>query len=147
MHCTLLAYFPPLYMAPTATYLEERSHRLISRPNLNLEEGRLLAVASILGALCARLVGVVPLARTAKDVLALLALKFAARIDWLGDGVLEGTGAALEAVADAGVGGDGQDVCAVGADWRGITLVGVAASERRGSLQSNMLATGAFQRV
>lgn len=93
------------------------SHRLISTTNLDLEEGGLLAVAAVLGTLCARLVGIVPLARSAKDVLTLLALKVAARVDWLGDGVLKGAGSALEAIAHAGVGGDGEDVGAVGADW------------------------------
>ena len=60
---------------------------------------------------------IVPGARPAEDVLALLALKGAAREDGVGDGVLVGACAALEAVRAVERQGDGQDVCAVRADW------------------------------
>lgn len=103
---------------PTSHALEEARHRLIRTPDLHLEKRRLLAIAAFVRALRLGLLRVVPGARPAKDVLALLALKDAPRKDRVGDGVFVGACAALEAVCAVERQGDGQDVCAVRADWR-----------------------------
>lgn len=60
---------------------------------------------------------IVPGSRPAKDVLPLLALEDAAGEDRVGDGVLVRACAALESVCAVERQGDGQDVCAVWADW------------------------------
>jgi len=97
--------------------LEEARHRLVSTPDLHLEESRLLAVASLGGTLRARFLRVVPGSRPAEDVLSLLALEDAAGEDGFGDGVLVGAGSAPEAVFFVRQ-EDDEDVCAVRADWR-----------------------------
>jgi hypothetical protein len=100
----------------TGHALEETRHRLISTSNLHLEEGRLLAIAALVRTLRLGLLRVVPGSRSAKDVLALLALKDAPRKDRVGDGVFVRACAALEAVCAVERQGDGQDVCAVRTD-------------------------------
>lgn len=109
-------------LAPSVTTshaLEETRHRLIGTSNLHLEERRLLAVASFVRALRLGLLRVVPSPRAAKDVLALLALKDSARKDRVGNGVFVRACAALETVCAVERQGDGQDVCAVRADYIG----------------------------
>lgn len=109
-------------LAPSVTAghaLEETRHRLISTSNLHLEERRLLAVASFVRALRLGLLRVVPGPRAAKDVLALLALKDSAGKDRIGNGVFVRACAALETVCAVERQGDGQDVCAVRADYIG----------------------------
>jgi hypothetical protein len=59
---------------------------------------------------------IVPGSRPAEHVLLLDALVHAAREDGLGDVVLEGAGAALEAVGARVCEGDGEDVGAMGTD-------------------------------
>lgn len=106
-------------LAPSVTTchaLEETRHRLISTSNLHLEERRLLAGASFIRALRLGLLRVVPGSRTAKDVLALLALKDTAREDRVGDGVFVRACATLEAICAVERQGDGQDICAMRAD-------------------------------
>ncbi|KND89861.1 hypothetical protein TOPH_05486 [Tolypocladium ophioglossoides CBS 100239] len=104
---------PPM---ATGHALVEARHGLVGTADLDLEEGGLVAVAAVGRALHAALLRIVPGAGPAEDVLLLLALVDAPREDGLGDGVLEGAGAAFEAVG-AHVGeGDGEDVGAVRAD-------------------------------
>lgn len=98
--------------------LVETRHGLIGTADLHLEEGSLVAIAAPGRALHSALLRVVPGARTAEDVLPLDALVQAAREDGLGDLVLEGAGAALEAVGPRVGQGHGEDVGAMGADWR-----------------------------
>ena len=99
------------------TYLEEAGHGLVGTADLHLEEGGLVAVAALGGALGLALLRVVPGARPAEDVLLLLAVEVAAREERLvADGVLVGAGAALEPVAARVRGRDGQDVGALRAD-------------------------------
>lgn len=96
MHC-----FAPVSLGmdgseqKSGTNLEERGHGFVRRPDLHLEESSLVAVAALPGTLRPRLVGVVPLARPAKDDVPLLALKMAPRVDRRRDGILEGTRAAF----------------------------------------------------
>lgn len=99
------------------TCLEEAGHGLVGTADLDLEEGGLLAVAALGRALGLALLRVVPSSRPTEDILPLLAVEDAARVERLGDGVLVGAGPALEAVEPVVHGRHGQDVCAVGADW------------------------------
>lgn len=101
----------------TTTYLEEAGHGLISTADLDLEEGRLRAIAALGRALNLALLRVVPRARPAKDVLSLPPGEDAARVQRLGDGIFVGAGSTLETVHSIVHGGHGEDVCAVGADW------------------------------
>lgn len=98
-------------------YLEESRHGLISTADLDLEEGGLGAVAGAGGARNGSLSGVVPDSGAAEDVFSLLADKVLAREDGLGDGVLVGACAALEAVVTRFHAGEDEEVCAVGADY------------------------------
>lgn len=102
----------------TQTYFEETRHGLISTANLHLEEGCLSAIAILCGALYFALLRVVPSSRATKDILPLLALEVAAREQRFGNSVLVRTCAALEAVVAVFHGRDGQDIGAVGADWK-----------------------------
>lgn len=124
----------PLILTPSVAAghaLVETRHGLVGAANLDLEEGGLVAVAPLAGALHAALLRIVPGARAAKDVLSLLALKGAPREDGLGDCVLKGARAALEPVGALYGEGDGENVCAVRADWpRSVDVVG--ASGRQG---------------
>ncbi|KAF7548763.1 hypothetical protein G7046_g8560 [Stylonectria norvegica] len=104
---------------PTRHALIETRHRLISTANLNLEESRLIAIAAPSRALHLALLGVVPGARPAEDVLALDALVKPPREDGLRDVVLEGAGAALESVRPRVSQRDGEDVGAMRTDCRG----------------------------
>jgi hypothetical protein len=92
-------------------------HRLISTANLHREEGGLVPVAGRVAALNLLLLRVVPCARTAEDVLLLLAREVASAEDRLLDRVLVRTGPAFEAVAARLHRRDGEDVGAVRADW------------------------------
>src|SRR5690242_5079971 len=83
---------------PARHALEETRHGLVGAADLDLEKGRLVAVAAVGRALDAALLRIVPGARPAKDVVLLLALKSPAGEDGVGDGVLERAGSALEAV-------------------------------------------------
>ncbi|PWI70105.1 Mediator of RNA polymerase II transcription subunit 31 [Purpureocillium lilacinum] len=78
--------------------LVEARHGLVGTADLDLEEGGLVAVAAVVGALHAALLRIVPGARPAEDVLLLLALVDAPREDGLRDAVLEGARPALESV-------------------------------------------------
>lgn len=97
--------------------LVEACHRLISTADLDLEERGLVAITPIIGALDLALLRIVPGAGAAKDIFPLDTLIHSSREDGLGDVVLEGAGAALEAVGSCVCEGDGEDVCAMGADW------------------------------
>lgn len=77
------------------TYLEEAGHGLIRTADLDLEEGRLPAVAPVGRTLDLGLLRIVPRAGPAKDILSLLALEDAARVEGLVDCVLVGAGAAF----------------------------------------------------
>lgn len=99
--------------------LVKARHGLVGTSNLDLEEGGLVAVAALVGALDAALLRIVPGSGPAEDVLLLDALVHAAREDGLGDVVLEGAGSALEAVGARVCEGDGEDVGAMGADYNG----------------------------
>lgn len=99
--------------------LVEACHRFIGTADLDLEERGLVAIASVIGALDLALLRIVPGAWTSKDIFPLDALVHSSREDGLGDVVLEGAGAALEAVGSCACEGDGEDVCAMGADWSG----------------------------
>lgn len=94
----------------------ETGHRLISTTNLHLVKGSLVAIAAVGRALDAALLCVVPGTRTTKDIFALWAGEFTARVDGIGDGVLVGACAAFEAVGAAVGQRDGEDVGAVRAD-------------------------------
>lgn len=107
---------PPL---PAGHALVETRHRLVGAADLYLVKGGLVAVAAVGRALHLALLRVVPGARAAEDVVLLRALKGPPGEDGLGDLVLEGAGAAFEAVVPRVCEGDGEDVCAVGADCRG----------------------------
>lgn len=109
----ILVFSPPV---PTRHALVETRHGLVGTADLHLEEGSLVAVAAFGRALHAALLRVVPGAGPAKDVLLLNPLVDAAREDGLGDLVLEGAGAALEAVGSRVGQGHGEDVGAMGAD-------------------------------
>lgn len=101
----LLASASPSVLSPPVSAghaLVEARHGLIGTANLDLEEGGLVAVAALVGALHAALLRIVPGARSAKDILLLLALEGAAREDGLRDVVLEGARPALEAVRALG---------------------------------------------
>lgn len=103
--------------ASTRHALVETRHRLIRTPDLNLEKRGHAAVAASPWALHVRLVGVVPCARTAKDILSLLACVRPPRVHGLGDVVLIGARTALEPVpACLWRGRHGEDVGAMGAD-------------------------------
>ena len=102
---------------------EETRHGLVRAADLDLVKGRLLPVAALGGALHAALLRVLPALGPAKDVVLLLVLKAPAREYGLGDGVLVGARAALEAVGALGGEGDGEDVGAVRADWRIVVSV------------------------
>jgi hypothetical protein len=97
--------------------LVETRHGLISTANLNLEESCLVAFTSLVGALNTTLLRIVPSARTAKDVLLLDTLIHSSRKDGLGDVMFERAGSAFETVGSCTCEGDGEDVCAMGADW------------------------------
>lgn len=60
---------------------------------------------------------IIPRSGTTKDVLLLLALEYASRVDGFGNGMFEGAGAAFEAVGALVCEGDGEDVGALGADY------------------------------
>lgn len=110
---------PPSWQSITpedTTYLVETRHGLVGTADLDLEEGRLLAVTPLARALRLALLRVVPGSRAAEDVLPLLAVEHPAAVQRLVDGVLVGAGAAFQAVEAVLHGGDGQDVGAVGAD-------------------------------
>lgn len=115
-YLSTLILSPPI---PTSHALEEARHGLIRTPNLHLIEGCFVAVASICGTLNAALLRIVPRAGTTKDVFLFFALKDASREDGLGNGVFEGTGAALETVGALVRERDGEDVGALGADFVG----------------------------
>jgi len=110
----------------TSHTLIETSHRLIRRANLNLEERRLLAIATLLGTLHRALLGIVPRPRPTKDVFPLRPDEGLALEVTLGQDVLVGAGETLEAVlrswtACVHAGGDGdlrdgQDIGAGGAE-------------------------------
>ena len=102
-------------MSARHTFIETR-HRFVCTADLHLEEGRLVAIAAIVGALHATLLRIVPRARTAKDIFTLLALEFASRVYCVDNGVLVGTGSALETIGASVCEGYGEDVRAVGAD-------------------------------
>lgn len=101
----------------TGHALEETRHRLVGTPDLDLVEGGLVAVAFLDRALDTALLRIVPGARASEDVILLLALEFVAGIDGLANGVLPGAGATLQAVGALVRERDGEDVCAVGADF------------------------------
>lgn len=109
---------------PTSHALEEAGHGFIRTSNLHLEKCSLVAVAAFGRTLRAALLRIIPRARPAKDVLLFLALKYAAREDGLGDGVLKRTGAALEAVGALVCEGHGEDVGALRADYITISILG-----------------------
>lgn len=102
------------------THLEETRHRFVRTTDLNLEEGRLVAITSLGWALLSALLSVVPRPRAAEDILPFLTDEVTAREDGLGDRVLVGAGAAFEPVATCVRRGDGEDVGAERADcWEG----------------------------
>lgn len=109
-------FSPPM---PAGHALIEARHGLVGTADLDLVEGGLVAVALAVGALGAALLRVVPGAGPAEDVLPLLALVDAPREHGLGDGVLEGTCAALEPVRALVGQRHREDVGAVRADWEG----------------------------
>lgn len=98
--------------------LEKACHRLISTANLDLEEGSLFTITSISRALSRTLLRIVPGAGTTKDIFPLDTLVQSSRKDRLGNVVFERAGTALESVGPRACEGDGEDVCAMGADWR-----------------------------
>lgn len=107
-----------LDLTTRTTYLQESRHRLIGAADLYLEEGSLSALAALGRALRLCLVRIVPGLGTSKDVVALLFGEGSARVEGLGDGEFVGTGSALEAVLAVVHDRDGQEVGAIGADWR-----------------------------
>lgn len=131
-YLSTLILSPPI---PTSHALEEARHGLIRTPNLHLIEGCFVAVAPICGTLNAALLRIVPRAGTTEDVFLFFALKDASREDGLGNGVFEGTGAALETVGALVRERDGEDVGALGAEkehgdvWEGCPDVWGAAGK------------------
>lgn len=119
---------------PAGHALIEARHGLVGTADLDLVEGGLVAVALAVGALGAALLCVVPGAGPAEDVLALLALVDAPREYGLGDGVLEGTCAALEPVRALVGERHREDVGAVRADWEERIRVRTQAEEGRAGL-------------
>lgn len=101
----------------TSHTLEETRHGLISTSNLHLVERGLIAIAFVGRALYAGLLSVIPSSGTTKDVFLLFALVVASREDGLGDCVFKGTGAAFETVGSGVCERDGEDICAMRADW------------------------------
>ncbi len=99
-------------------HLVKVSHGLVSATDLHLIKGGLDSVAATSGALDGRLVGVLPGAGSAEDIVALLPLEHAAREQGRLDGALVGAGTALEAVTAAvGRRGHRQDVATMRADY------------------------------
>lgn len=121
--------------------LEETRHRLISTSDLHLEKGRLLASAAFVWTLRLGFLRVIPGSRSAKDVLALLALKDTPRKDRVGDGVFVRACAALEAVCAVQRQGDGQDVCAVRTDCvaKSFGQIGQAKTRYAGGVWNHVL--------
>ena len=112
-HLIPLRELPPI----TAIHaLAKRRHRLISTPNLDLEERGLITIATLSRALHPALLGIIPCSGTAEDIFTLLALVEASRVYRLGDCMLERTGAAFETVGAIEGEGDGKDVGAMGTD-------------------------------
>ena len=109
-------FLPPPPLPTRFSHLEETRHGFVRAPDLDLEEGSLVPVAALGGALLLGLLRVVPGARSAEDVLALTPDVVAPRVDGAVYGVLVGAGAALEPVASRLDGRDGKDVGAVRAD-------------------------------
>jgi len=119
---------PPNPTFSSATYLVKNSHRLISTPNLHLVPCSLppFAVFPITLNVCLRCI--IPLRWSAKDIIALHALKGFTLIIPLGENVLVRTGKTFEAVGFFGLVvlafyrhsglGDCEYVGARGADWR-----------------------------
>lgn len=118
---TSLVLSPPVSASHA---LVEARHGLVGTADLDLEESGLVAVTALVGALDAALLRIVPGSRPAEHVLLLDALVHAAREDGLGDVVLEGAGAALEAVGARVCEGDGEDVGAMGADYQWLARLG-----------------------
>ena len=84
-------------MSASHTLIKAR-HGLIRTSNLDLEESRLIAIASFVGTLHPTLLRIVPGAGTAEDVLLLDSLVDTAREDGFGDVVLEGACSAFETI-------------------------------------------------
>ena len=101
------------------SYLVERRHGLISTTNLNLEECRLVAVASSAVTLDLALLCIVPCAWTAKHVFLFLAREVLAGVDGFVDGMLVRAGSALEPVATCVRSGEDEEVGAKRADCGG----------------------------
>lgn len=101
----------------TGHALVKTRHGLISTTNLDLEECCLISLAPFVGTLNTTLLRIVPGARTAKDILLLDTLVHPSRKDGLGDVMFERASSAFETVGSCICEGDGEDVCAMGADW------------------------------
>lgn len=100
----------------TGHALVKARHGLISTANLDLEECCLVSLASLVRALNTTLLRIVPGARTAKDIFLLDTLIHTSRKDGLGDVMFERASSAFETVGSCICEGDGEDVCAMGAD-------------------------------
>lgn len=108
-----LVFSPPMAAGHA---LEKACHRLIGTANLDLEEGSLFAITSISRALSRPLLRIVPGAGATKDIFPLDTLVQSSRKDRLGNVVFERAGTALESVGPRACEGDGEDVCAMGAE-------------------------------
>lgn len=106
-------FSPPV---TTGHALVKARHGLISTANLDLEERCLISLASLVRALNTTLLRIVPGARTAKDIFLLDTLIHTSRKDGLGDVMFERASSAFETVGSCICEGDGEDVCAMGAD-------------------------------
>lgn len=104
---------------PPRTHLVESGHRLVCTPNLDLEEGGLIAVASLLRTLGPPLLGIVPRTRPPDDILALPPLKGPPRVDGpVRNPVLVRASQADEAIlARCAVWRQGEEIRAMWADY------------------------------
>lgn len=100
----------------TGHALVKTRHGLISTTNLDLEECCLISLAPFVGTLNTTLLRIVPGARTAKDIFLLDTLVHPSRKDGLGDVMFERASSAFETVGSCICEGDGEDVCAMGAE-------------------------------
>ena len=80
------------------SHLVESSHRLISTPNLHLEEGRFVPITSFFRALHLCLICIVPSSRSAEDIFSLFPCKDFPLVVSLLEDVLVGASLAFQTV-------------------------------------------------
>ncbi len=89
---------PILISTVRNSHLIERSHRLISTSNLNLEERSQCPITAVLRTLNLHLVRVIPGPRSTKYIFPFLALVVLPLVEFLGEDVLVGASVAFEPV-------------------------------------------------